>query len=403
MSGLALSLGVSKAGVGIFTILTLLLMLVVIVQQRANVSFYNTSSVNKALISLFFVGVFCSLLSDGGVNSAKDFVSKGSMLLLLPVCLFCLEDRKTRTNAFYFFIFGSVIACIYSLYLRSLMESGEIERIASFWDLGRWGEFLCYALAMFLPLLFGNASLKVRLLYGSVFFLLLFTLLISGMRGALLGISLVLAVYFSLLNRRYLPYFIVFSVFFGVVTYLWNPSVIENSITSFVSIFDLQNNLSNLARFSMWSHGIEYFLHNLSNDWRLILFGSGFENLIGPFSAYLESTNQMESYMNSVNTTVSLSDLHNAFFNVLNRMGVIYLLVMSVGLYAVCRALWSRYIATPNSAWLHSAMLIIMSFLVIGVFYSNELNYQTLMAAFMCCLAIRFSDAEASSKENQHV
>ncbi|GAL22039.1 hypothetical protein JCM19235_2733 [Vibrio maritimus] len=57
----------------------------------------------------------------------------------------------------------------------------------------------------------------------------------------------------------------------------------------------------------------------------------------------------------------------------------------------------------PANPWYQSAFTVLLSYFIVGIFYSNELNYQTLMAAFMCVLAVRFGDAELKQESQKHV
>ncbi|PMH34506.1 hypothetical protein BCU70_19790 [Vibrio sp. 10N.286.49.C2] len=399
LAGLALSLGVSKAGVGIFSILLLLVFSGFIVKYRKEISLQSVSAISRWLILLFSGGVLFSLLSLGGVDSAKDFMNKGSVLLVVPICLYLLRDERNRALALYGLLLGAVIASLYSLFMWiTLLLSGEpIDRIASFWDLGRWGEYVCYLLVFLLPT-FSNRNLgKVRTAIGVSFILVLLALLVSGMRGPLLAVAISFCTYFIVLNRRYLLRFTALSIIGVIVLAIAAPELIDSVWVRFISIFDLTQNISNLARINMWIYAVDFFQYNLVNDWRSVLFGSGFEHLSPSFTAFL----QQGGYLSHLAEEASLNDHHNAFLNVMNKMGLIYLCMSFFGAYLVLSALWTRYkqYRGRQCSWLHSAILVVLSYIVIGLFYSNELNYQTLMAAFMCCLAIRFYDAEIIQQE----
>jgi hypothetical protein len=174
--------------------------------------------------------------------------------------------------------------------------------------------------------------------------------------------------------------------------------VIEYAAARFASIFDFTN-LSNLARLHMWAHALDFFHYNLSQDVRSIIFGSGFENLASTFEPFLDATNQRTTLMTASGGEASYNDHHNAFLNSLNKMGVVYLIGMAVAGYHIVKALLSRLQQAPNNPWYQSAFIVLISYMIIGVFYSNELNFQTLMAGFMCVLAVRFGDSHL--KESQ--
>ncbi|MGR5094923.1 O-antigen ligase family protein [Vibrio maritimus] len=403
IAGLALSLGVSKAGLSVFSVLLLLAFVSVWALHRSQFSIATISKVNKVLLALFVLGIVCSLLSYGGIASTKDFATKGSLFLVLPMSLFFLQYKTVRTTALYALLLGGMIACSYSVFLwLQLSAAGVVDRVASFWDLGRWGEYLCYFLMLLTPLLFSTQSKKRKTLFVICYAFAFITLLISGMRGPLLAVMVATGGYFVLFNRRLLaPFLLLFVAVFGVV-YLVAPTLIESTIARFVSIFDFSN-FSNLARINMWMYALDFFHNNLVHDFRSVLFGSGFENLAATFEPYLDATNQRVALVTASGGEASFNDHHNAFLNVLNRMGLVYMVGMIMGGYVVVAALVKKLQQAPTNPWYQSALVVLLSYLVIGVFYSNELNYQTLMAAFMCALAVRFGDAKLKQESQSHV
>lgn len=400
LAGLALSLGVSKAGVSLFSALLLLAFISLWALNRDQFHYSQLSTVSRSLLALFCVGLVCSMLSYGGSESAKDFANKGSLFLVLPMSLFFLRYQTARVSALYALLLGGMVACGYSFYLWLQMSAtGVLDRVASFWDLGRWGEYLCYFLMLLTPLLFSSAQSRQRKVLVIVCYVVaLLTLLTSGMRGPFLAIAIATGAYFVLFNRRLLlPFSLLFVALLGLV-YVSAPTVIEYAIARFASIFDFTN-LSNLARIHMWAHALDFFDYNLTHDIRSVFFGSGFENLAATFEPFLDATDQRTALMTVSGGEASYNDHHNALLNALNKMGVVYLMGLAMVAYHIAKALLSKLRRAPNNPWYQSAFIVLLSYLIIGIFYSNELNYQTLMAGFMCVLAIRFGDAQL--KESQ--
>jgi O-antigen ligase len=401
LAGLALSLGVSKAGVSLFSVMLLLAFTSVWVLNRDQLRYSQLSAASRSLLALFGLGLACSMLSYGGSESVKDFANKGSLLLVILMSLFFLRYQAARENAFYALLLGGMVASGYSFYLWLQMSAGdEVSRVASFWDLGRWGEYLCYFLMLLAPLLFSGAQSRQRKALVMVCYVVAFlTLLTSGMRGPLLAIAIATGVYFILFNRRLLlPFSLLLIALLGLV-YVTAPTVIEFAVVRFVSIFDFTN-LSNVARIQMWAHALDFFDYNLTHDFRSILFGSGFENLATTFEPFLDVTNQRTALMAVSGGEASYNDHHNALLNTLNRMGVVYLVGVVVVGYQIVKALLSRLRRAPSNPWYQSAFIVLLSYLIIGIFYSNELNYQTLMAGFMCALAVRFGDGQLQESQS---
>jgi O-antigen ligase len=400
IAGLALSLAVSKAGISLFSALLLVAFIGVWASNREQFRWSQLTTVSRSLLALFCLGVVCSLLSYGGGASAKDFANKGSLLLVLPMGLMFLQYRVVRATALTALLLGAVVACSYSFYLwLQVSADGGGVRIASFWDLGRWGEYLCYFLMLLTPLLFsGDQPKRSRGLFIACYIVAFVILLTSGVRGPLLTVTLATASYMILYNRRLLvPFLLLLTVLIGLV-YVLAPNIIEFAVVRFRSIFDFTN-LSNLARINMWSYALDFFQYNLTHDMRSVLFGSGFENLAATFEPFLDETNQRAVLMEVSGGEASYHDHHNAFLNVLNKMGVVYLIGWIVTGYYVVRSLLSKVRLAPTNPWYQSAFFVLLSYLMVGIFYSNELNYQTLMATFMCALAVRHGDAKL--RENQ--
>ncbi|USD60305.1 O-antigen ligase family protein [Vibrio sp. SCSIO 43140] len=406
IAGLALSLAVSKAGLSIFSVLLLLAFLSFWVTNREHFRFSQMSNLTKAILGLIVLGAVCSLFSYGGVASLKDYAGKGSLLLVLPISLLFLQYESVRTRALYALVLGTIIASSYSIYSWSQVYAagaqGALLRVGSFWDMGRWGEFICYFLVLMTPLLFSTQSKASKWLFIAGYIFAIVALLTSGSRAPLLATILMTGVYFVLFNRRLLvPFLVLFVVLIGVI-YLSVPTLIEYTILRLKSIFDFTDR-SNLGRINIWINALAFFQYNLTHDIRSVLFGSGFENLESTFEAFLHSTDRYNDMMTLSSGEASTTDHHNALLNVINRMGLVYLVGLAISGYYAAKALLSRVRLSPSNVWYQSALLVAMSYLICGIFYSNELNYQTLMAAFMCVLAVRFGDAILKKESQSHV
>ncbi|MDB1122451.1 O-antigen ligase family protein [Vibrio algarum] len=134
----------------------------------------------------------------------------------------------------------------------NFLQGKSISRLDSFWDVGRWGEILSYTFILLLPQAFKKDSREPAYLVRPLLFTLIVYIVLSGSRAPILVITLTTAFYFMFYNQKYLVRTIVIISFAATFLHFTFPDKIKPYEDRVVSIFNVQDEHSNIARLKMW-------------------------------------------------------------------------------------------------------------------------------------------------------
>ncbi|WED21984.1 O-antigen ligase family protein [Vibrio sp. JC009] len=390
---LGISFFVYKGGLYLFPVLTLLGYFYFRSFHYIN---YNTelSLFVKTLLGLLVVGTITSLFSLEGYTSTIDFTRKAIPLLAVPVSFYYFKIKEIRRAFSYSLAIGLVIACgqsaLYILKADLAHFSFDITRFSSFWDLGRWGEILSYVFALLIPIAFKTRNLKVAYAIRLLLLIVLAFIVMSGSRAAILVLGIITAAYFLLYNRKYLLPFILVGVGLATIFHIATPNIAEAYKNRVASIIETDGHKSNLARLRIWEEASLYAAKNFKEDQQAFLFGTGVNKIWSEFEQHLQSENKLEKLVKETDNQFSTRDHHNAFLNMLNRMGAIYTFIFCfMMLHSLLISLKKSF---RTEELLHqSAFLILLSYCIFGIFYSNELSYQTYIMFFLWSFAFTYA------------
>ncbi len=378
-----LSLFVSKSGL---TLTTFLLILTAFVSSWQREAWLKEKKI-ILIISLFPLALIVNLFSLGGTQSVfKVATSWPWILLAAPAYCAYLDKRSHRwiVNGLVMGLVLSLLNTFHKLYIYLTSENtapfmSDQFRLASFWDVSRWGYFLgLVIIALFLQL---QEKLEIKLKLWLLFLLGLsgVSLVLTNSRAPVLA----LFVLFGLLavTQRKLFKNILFVFLIGSSFLFFNPQI-QKRIQSIFAVQVINGEISsthasNSARFTMWKIAFDFFR---VNPW----FGTGFESTEKPLKEFIES--QGPQYLEKFNMAeFSYNDQHSSYINILVQMGGIYFLVFFSALFGLIFIALKSFISNPDP---FSRLLLanLVYCLVIFIFYSALSSYESVV--FFISLAL---------------
>lgn len=369
------SMFVSKSGISIFgTALILWSIFKVDWRERArsNPWFY-------VVIGFFPLAMFVSFLSIGGEAAAiKVLMSWSWPLYVIPFSVL-ITDRKALKVFIWSLVVGLLLGCAKALQIFAMdfqYSFAPGTRVASFWDIGRWGVFLsCSSVVLFS--IMGNQGIWNRISkYKKIgivclFALSLIFLAMVNARGpwlaSLVGIGVI-----GISGKRYFK-----CLLMALVLFAGSWVVIPGSLNRFKSSFNVKkengvitsSDGSNAARLHMWKVAGDFFKEQP-------IFGTGFESAEKPMREFLakQTTEYQTKYVDS---EFSFNDQHNSYLWVLVQLGIIFFVIF----WGVVGFLMFK--ATPaffmeNDLLLKLSYGLIVNQLFVYLFYSSVSSYETL-------------------------
>lgn len=350
---------------------------------------YRTQVVNnnifKLSITLYIVGLLSTLIYPTTNPDTIYFARKAAFLLTIP-CLFMLTMKQDNKElAIRALIAGFTVAVIFALYHTLNLSSWHGQRVTSFFDVGRWSEVLTYFLVFTLPLALNNKeSQKKRILFAGLLLLGYICLILSGSRGAMLTTLVVSLLFLLMANRTAFYRVAVTSLIILpllVVIFPSKTNIIQDRIAS---ITNTTTDESNSARLNMWHTGTLFAKDNLAHNPLAFFFGSGPLNFEQEFKTFTMGLNHGEDITQK--QVFSYTDTHNGIIDVTLKLGIIYetLFILLITLIAI-------NILRGNQKFKYSGLCVITAFFTIGMFYTNQLEYQTICFFYFLSIALPHS------------
>jgi O-antigen ligase len=390
---LGLSLFTSKSGVVMFSVF---LSLIYLSKSR----YLFLSKKHKPLFYMafmtFIICLISSVITDPTISSTI-FTLRKSLFLIVFFSIILLSNKSSLIASLAGVAFGLLIAMLYSLKLFILStESLKEMLIGSFWDIGRWREFLSYAACMLLPFLITKP--KSYLKYSSIVFyllLILFCILITAGRSPYLSIGISAIAFVLLFKRKYLLSISIFlSIMTAVIALTNNP--ISDTISSKVeSITNTEDNYSNIARLTMYKESTLFILYKLTEQPKQFIFGSGDKNMPRDFEAFLNQSDTTYAQLQvSTDDQFSIKDHHNAYLNNLSKRGVIYFFCFYFFIYHLLKQSYQD--GKSGNSFHQSAFILLVCYLVTGLVYSNDFSYQPIVMFSLWALLSSYGDLSPS-------
>lgn len=343
-------------------------------------------------IVVFIVGLFSRLLSPGDIRDVGYFLYKGLFLVVFPILLLAFRDKENRQLAFVLSMAGFSISVFMSFIQAFILPDAgwNGERVSGLWDILRWAEITTFVFVFLLAKLFDeNARHKKYVIFLCMCFVAV-SLILSGGRAGWVAVIVTSTLYMLFLNKKYL---IVSALLLGAGAFIigkWEPEKIEFVMGRALSVTETKEDYSNYSRLLMWGNGLKWIEVNMVDNPKQFLFGIGFKRFEKEYTEYLDSISDSRELINITHGNYSMRDLHNAYIDSSNKMGVLYTVLFYAFLVFVAYSFIRNGIA-------HQGVGLILSFMILGVFYANYLEFQT--SVFFFLIALSYSSVAMSRRD----
>jgi O-antigen ligase len=391
----SLSIFISKAGLNIALVLALILMIVKTLTQPEFKAFLTTNKVARLSLICFVVGLIAGLLSPSHLKGMGNFFNKAGFLLIFPLFIFHFSNAKNRRYAIIAMLAGFAIALLYSLSLFLSFDHWRGQRVASFWTVGRWAELLIYMsllCVVWLTKRKNNTWEYLALL--ATLIVAVFCIAINGSRAAFLALGLILPVYFLFNKKKVILPAILFGFIATVAVYFVAPSVVKQAETRIVSITDTEKNMSNTARLTSWKEGILFQLKTIEEEPITYMTGYGVNGFDQQLKQFLIDKGIFQHLMESTDNQFSYNDHHNGLLNIISTSGIVYSAIFVYLLVVIFKSL------PGDDCWLVFCRYLMMTFLLVSIFYTNFMDFQTIGVFFMLAIGLGIQIEQRASEDN---
>ena len=258
-----------------------------------------------AYFKYFLPYIFFSLVSTAfSINKGESLSDNKEffVFLLIPIFLIILNTRKRLEHSLLAVLISAVISALLgigiSIYRKGISLDFRLKGLTSHWM--TYSGLLMFAFIFFFVYLFYEKRMKVKLILGSVLFIIFVVILLSLTRSVWVGIFVSIGIFIIYYKPRILYAIVPIVVLLVFIL----PSSVKDRVTS---IFDM-NNETNRDRFYMYQTGFNIFKE-------YPLTGVGAANVGKIYNKYKPAE-----------ATLSNPHLHNNFLQELAERGIFALL-----------------------------------------------------------------------------
>lgn len=386
-----LSFFTSKSGLSIFSSLLII----------TSVFYVNWKSFSKEKWLVLMVlslplGMFLNLFSLGGAKSSLEYLKSNPWVLTIIPGYHLVSQRSIK-----WFLYPLLLSLLAAIVKSGLVFYTDFKflfsssvRVQSFFDIGRWGQFIGAAAVALLPFCYRSESyIKCKTWVFRVLFLLsAFCLLLSNTRGPWLGFFVAAAVVIILM-RRHVLLIGSLSVVILVSGFSFN-SGLKNRISSIIQVQDVggiisSTDRSNAGRLHMWSVALDFYKEQ---PW----FGVGMKSMEAPLQDFL--IRKGENYRNKyLVAEFSHNDAHSSYLQSLVEMGVVFFIYLW-GLYFGLMIFTLNKILVERNKSLIAPLALLVFSAVVFVFYSSYASYESLVTFVLVPLWFFYVSNNTSKK-----
>jgi O-antigen ligase len=371
-----------------------LLVLMFLIQLLKYKDYRAIASQNRwilASVVLYIFGLIATLIYPTHWADLSLYARKGLFLLVFAAMWMACRSTNCRRAAMAGLMIGFWTTAL--LTAVEIAETGWIYRIgSSAWPVDIWG-VLCALFALFLlPLTLSRTTptwqclaLAITLLSALIF------LVLSGSRGPLLGCAMAIFLYLLICQRKVL---LLLSI--SLLLAYWpakellpeRMATIESRITS---ITETKGNDSNWIRLTLWKLTLAQDAEKLKSSPLTLLFGSGPAHHVNEIREFFSKTEVLTASEKEKLSSWNYpsNDVHNMYLDSVAKMGVVWTVAVLAFLVGLLWMSWrNRQISDGLSL---SASLVLIGFLVTGVFYDAMLHFDSLFMIYFVTLGLSFT------------
>jgi O-antigen ligase len=378
---LALSLFLSKVGIYAASALLILYFLYGVLRNPEYRAFFLREKLAISSVALYLLGLAVTIAYPGHLEDLSWYARKATFLLILPPLLYAFQDRLTRRIALIGLLAGFWLAVAYTLYHIGGQWRGD--RVPGTWPIDIWSALLALFIAFLVPQAFVKHLGLWRVFYIVTILAAVALLIMGGGRGPWIGALLAVALYLALYQRRALVVLLVL----GVLAYLpiqanYAPQL-SRVLERVESIADADS-YSNWVRLHVWHIALRHSMDTAAHEPMKFLLGRGPLNHERELREFFEGVEFIGAEEKAKLHPHPTNDLHNMYLDSLAKMGLLWTVLVLVFLVLLV----IRGDRGGSGDGRHSALGVLLVFLVIGIVYSILPHYLSFSFIFLLVLSL---------------
>ena len=394
--GLGTSIFLSKPSIYIFTSLIIIL---AILRAITDLNYRTILLNNKIFITagaLYTFGILSTAIGSLNISDTAWIARKSLYLLLIGPLIIAYAQKSNQAAGFIGIILGFWISFMLTANKHDWQWNGQRLDGAT-WLIDNWAVLCALLTAFLLPIAFQNKKLskKTKVTIYLTLVGALLALLTTGARGPWIGVVFGCAIFLAIYNlKNLLGIILIIGVLIIPAKEIW-PTTFHNIQNRVSTIVDLKYDESNQTRIAIWITTY-VFLENLwRNGDKQFWLGSGqtgFEKRITNFN--MHKTQGSNTIKTEIIENRSINDAHNMYLDSVGKNGIIWtigsiLLLIYIG---TARKYNGRenIIKKESIISINLCIPLLVTFLIIGIFYSVIPHFATYFFIFFITLSKSF-------------
>ena len=243
--------GVMHAGLGIA-------FLAWVISKVKNLNFKVKSSPLNKYILFFLLAAVLSFINSVDLARSVDHFRR--YFIYPAVLFFMVIDLDVDTKLIKKWLGVIFIAMVISITYTFWQEFEGVRRPSAFNFVMEYVNLVMFTMIYtVIYSLWGEIKKRYRVLLALVSIMGLISLVFTRTRGAWLAVIFSFACLFYIVNKKYIVYFLIGLTLFFALAPIFVP---QDYVDRFVSIFDLEEDSSNITRVELWEYSVELYKNN---------------------------------------------------------------------------------------------------------------------------------------------
>ncbi|AWB32631.1 O-antigen ligase family protein [Orrella marina] len=352
-----------------------------------------------ASVSLFVFGLIATWIYPGLYEDVSLYARKAMFMLLVPPLLVAFTQQRNRQAGLIGLFIGFWIASILTFSVIDWPWHGA--GVNGTWTVDVWGVITGFLVSFLTPFAFHRQSRGWQIFFVANLLLAVLMLIMSSSRGPWIGAFGGIGLFLLLTHRKALIWLAI-----ALIALYWParqilPGPFDAFETRVVSIFEVRTNDSNWVRINLWQLALAHDQEKLENSPITFVFGSGPENHIHEVRAFFERTealsDQQKDYLRQFNYPGN--DLHNMYLDTTAKMGIIWTALALAFLISFCVHCTRQ--ATSADRRPLACLLLMVNFLIVGMFYDIMLHFAPFFLVFFMTLSAGSASTASDHRSRQ--
>lgn len=229
------------------SLLITLILFVMKLYREERIKEIFSNSLDYYIVAFFGVALLSVVCLINSYANAKGFISNILIVFAITVCYFITKDLIKRVEnikkATKILLIQGIILAIYGIFQYFTAGSSRVSSFTG--SPNTLPNYFIIIIPLAMTYFFSNYSLKERFLAGSGIIAMLICLILTFSRGGWVGFACSIIVFILLVDKKFLPWFLVVSV---VSIFILPYPVLDRAM----SMANFTNDNSNIQRLYIW-------------------------------------------------------------------------------------------------------------------------------------------------------